>query len=132
MTPGTTATFSAYEDLLRDVWENGTRKQDRTGTGTRAVFGRQIRFDLAQGFPLVTTKKVQLHVSNARTTPARLIIEERVPVSEVKEVEIQVLTKDSPANKDGIVRIEVELGANATKTTSFSWELSAAAKVSGV
>jgi thymidylate synthase len=47
-----------YEDLLRDVYENGTHKSDRTGTGTRSVFGRQIRFDLAEGFPLITTKRV--------------------------------------------------------------------------
>jgi thymidylate synthase len=47
-----------YEDLLRDVMANGTAKSDRTGTGTRSVFGRQIRYDLAQGFPLVTTKRV--------------------------------------------------------------------------
>ncbi|MGF2948295.1 thymidylate synthase [Microbacterium alcoholitolerans] len=47
-----------YEDLLRDVLENGTHKDDRTGTGTTSVFGRQIRFDLAQGFPLITTKRV--------------------------------------------------------------------------
>lgn len=47
-----------YEDLLRDVLEHGTHKTDRTGTGTRSVFGRQLRFDLAQGFPLVTTKRV--------------------------------------------------------------------------
>lgn len=79
-----------------------------------------------------TTKKVQLHVSNTRTQPVRLIIEERVPVSEVKEVEVNVLTKESKVSKDGIARIEVELGANATKTAQFSWELSAAAKVSGV
>jgi thymidylate synthase len=47
-----------YEDLLRDTLENGTHKADRTGTGTRSVFGRQLRFDLAEGFPLITTKRV--------------------------------------------------------------------------
>ncbi|WP_243063134.1 thymidylate synthase [Humibacter sp. RRB41] len=47
-----------YENLLRDVLANGTIKSDRTGTGTRSVFGRQLRFDLAEGFPLITTKRV--------------------------------------------------------------------------
>lgn len=47
-----------YEDLLRDVMANGAVKTDRTGTGTRSVFGRQLRFDLADSFPLVTTKRV--------------------------------------------------------------------------
>ncbi len=49
-----------YERLLRYVYENGTFKSDRTGTGTRSVFGYQMRFDLQKGFPLVTTKKVHL------------------------------------------------------------------------
>jgi thymidylate synthase len=47
-----------YLDLMRDVLDNGTDKSDRTGVGTRSVFGRQMRFDLQQGFPLLTTKKV--------------------------------------------------------------------------
>lgn len=47
-----------YESLLAHVMANGTAKQDRTGTGTSSVFGHQMRFDLSQGFPLVTTKKV--------------------------------------------------------------------------
>lgn len=47
-----------YEDLLRDVLEHGTEKEDRTGTGTLSVFGRQIRFDLSESFPLITTKRV--------------------------------------------------------------------------
>lgn len=47
-----------YEDLLRNVIETGEAKSDRTGTGTTSVFGRQIRFDLSEGFPLITTKKV--------------------------------------------------------------------------
>lgn len=49
-----------YEDLLRLVLETGTAKADRTGTGTRSVFGHQLRYDLSAGFPLITTKKVHL------------------------------------------------------------------------
>ncbi|MFP3714013.1 thymidylate synthase [Puerhibacterium sp. TATVAM-FAB25] len=59
-TDGSPAVATPYEDLLRDVLENGTHKSDRTGTGTTSVFGRQIRYDLSQGFPLITTKRVHL------------------------------------------------------------------------
>ncbi|UDL04315.1 thymidylate synthase [Marinobacter sp. CA1] len=52
--------MKAYLELMQDVVDNGTDRGDRTGVGTRSVFGRQIRFDLAEGFPLVTTKKVHL------------------------------------------------------------------------
>jgi thymidylate synthase len=52
--------MQAYHDLLRDILSNGERREDRTGTGTLGVFGRQMRYDLADGFPLVTTKKVHV------------------------------------------------------------------------
>ena len=49
-----------YHDLIKHVVDNGTQKHDRTGTGTKSVFGHQIRFDLSKGFPMVTTKKLHL------------------------------------------------------------------------
>ena len=52
-----------YLDLLTRVLETGVDRDDSTGTGTRAVFGHQMRFDLAAGFPLLTTKKLHIRLS---------------------------------------------------------------------
>lgn len=52
--------LNTYEELLRHVWEHGVERKDRTGVGTRSIFGAQLRFDLRESFPLITTKKVHL------------------------------------------------------------------------
>ena len=60
-----------YLEFMRHVRRNGARKEDRTGTGTLSVFGYQMRFDLAAGFPLVTTKRVHFKSIASAHSPTR-------------------------------------------------------------
>ena len=69
---------SQYETFLRHVNTHGVFKPDRTGTGTKSVFGYQMRFDLNEGFPLVTTKKVFLRAIKRALDPQNLMNPGRV------------------------------------------------------
>jgi thymidylate synthase len=69
---------SQYEDFLRHVDTHGVFKPDRTGTGTKSVFGYQMRFDLHEGFPLVTTKKVHVRSIKHALDPQNLMNPGRV------------------------------------------------------
>lgn len=84
----------AYLELCEDILKNGMAKEDRTGTGTLSVFGRQLRFDLSEGFPLLTTKRV----------PFRLIAEEllffvagKTNLKELLEKNVDIWTRDGYA-----------------------------------
>lgn len=85
---------AAYLELCKDILENGTAKEDRTGTGTLSVFGRQLRFDLSEGFPLLTTKKM----------PFRLIAEEllffiggKTNLKDLLDKDVDIWTRDGYA-----------------------------------
>ena len=119
--PGETVKLSfGGEDGLRVVRTVEEKTEEARLTGRKTV-----------------TTTVVTHVSNARPDLARLVIEERIPVSEVKDVVVQVLDKRcSPrpeqVNQEGIARLPMDLVAHGTGSATFVWELSAAAKVAGV
>src|SRR5690606_39597951 len=69
-TPRRRPRMRPYLDLIRHVLDRGTRKRDRTGTGTLSVFGPQLRFDLARGFPLVDRKSTRLNSSHVKISYA--------------------------------------------------------------
>ena len=66
--------MKAYHDLLQRILDEGTIKSDRTGVGTKSVFGHQMRFDLSEGFPAMTTKKLFLKGINDLLTHVQLVV----------------------------------------------------------
>lgn len=112
----------AYNDLCRDILKNGTPKKDRTGTGTLSVFGRQIRFDLSEGFPLLTGKKM----------PFRIIAEELLfflrgstNLKELLDERVDIWTRD------GYAKFKRDKGVDTPMTDEGLRQFRALAKLDG-
>ena len=118
-----------YTDLLQDILDNGVTKQDRTGTGTISVFGRQIRHKMSEGFPLITTKKMPFKTITTELlwflrgdTNIKYLVDNNCHIWDGDCFANYLKTRDRFSNKDNVKEDVVINGMNGSSNRAYTQE----------